>query len=177
MGQFHYTVSTDHNFWIERTAEADSNRGPSAYQPNALPLKPAHSTSVQIRGNKDPGSFQWSSEFRSCESRGGRPGLPSCGRKATLSQPTVELRNQLWRSLEKWCRKARLGACFSPSKPNQGTAPDFRFIVQACAWMNYEENDCVTRDALSALCLLTRARRRCKIEIWLICIVKKKRKK
>ena len=27
-----------HNFWRERRAEADSNRGPSAYQPNALPL-------------------------------------------------------------------------------------------------------------------------------------------
>ena len=29
---------TDHNFWRERRAEADSNQGPSAYQPNALPL-------------------------------------------------------------------------------------------------------------------------------------------
>ena len=31
-------VSTDPNFWRERRAEVDSNRGPSAYQPNALPL-------------------------------------------------------------------------------------------------------------------------------------------
>ena len=31
-------VSTGHNFPRERRAEADSNRGPSAYQPNALPL-------------------------------------------------------------------------------------------------------------------------------------------
>ena len=31
-------TTTDHNVWRERTAEADSNRGPSAYQPNALPL-------------------------------------------------------------------------------------------------------------------------------------------
>ena len=31
-------MSGDHNFWRERRAEADSNRGPSAYQPNALPL-------------------------------------------------------------------------------------------------------------------------------------------
>ena len=38
-GQSHKTVSTvDHNFWRERRAEADSNRGSSAYQPNALPL-------------------------------------------------------------------------------------------------------------------------------------------
>ena len=37
-GQSYKTVSTDHNFWRERRAEADSNRGPSAYQPNALPL-------------------------------------------------------------------------------------------------------------------------------------------
>ena len=37
-GQSHRTVSTDHSFWRERRAEADSNRGPSAYQPNALPL-------------------------------------------------------------------------------------------------------------------------------------------
>ena len=36
-GQSQKTVSTDHNFWRERRAEADSNRGP-AYQPNALPL-------------------------------------------------------------------------------------------------------------------------------------------
>ena len=31
-------MSTDHNFWAERRAEADSNRGPFAYLPNALPL-------------------------------------------------------------------------------------------------------------------------------------------
>ena len=37
-GQSHKTVSTDHNVWKERRAEAESNRGPSAYQPNALPL-------------------------------------------------------------------------------------------------------------------------------------------
>ena len=37
-GQSHKTVSTDHNFWRERRAETDSNRGPSAYQPSALPL-------------------------------------------------------------------------------------------------------------------------------------------
>ena len=37
-GQSQKTVSTDHNFRSERRAEADSNRGPSAYQPNALPL-------------------------------------------------------------------------------------------------------------------------------------------
>ena len=37
-GQSHKTVSTDHNFWRERRAEADLNRGPSAYQPNALLL-------------------------------------------------------------------------------------------------------------------------------------------
>ena len=31
-------MSTDHNFGSERGTEADSNRGPSAYQPTALPL-------------------------------------------------------------------------------------------------------------------------------------------
>ena len=35
-GRSHKTVSTDHNVWWERRAEADSNRSPSAYQPNAL---------------------------------------------------------------------------------------------------------------------------------------------
>ena len=35
-GQSHKTVSTDHNFWRERIAEADSNWGPFAYQRNAL---------------------------------------------------------------------------------------------------------------------------------------------
>ena len=37
-GQSNKTMSTDHNFWKEKRAEADSNRGPSAYQHNALPL-------------------------------------------------------------------------------------------------------------------------------------------
>ena len=36
-GQSHKTVSTD-NFWRGRRAEADSNQGPSAYQPDSLPL-------------------------------------------------------------------------------------------------------------------------------------------
>ena len=39
-GQSHKTVSTDTQpFWRERRAEAVSNRGPSAYQPNALKEK------------------------------------------------------------------------------------------------------------------------------------------
>ena len=49
-GQSHKTVSTDHNFWRERRAEADSTRGPSAYQPNALPLG---QTCSQSGGNWD----------------------------------------------------------------------------------------------------------------------------
>jgi len=36
--QSHKTVSTDHNFWRERRAEADSNWGLSTFQSNALPL-------------------------------------------------------------------------------------------------------------------------------------------
>ena len=51
--QSHKTVSTDHNFWRERRAEADSNRGPSVYQPNALPL--GHSGSPFHRSS----SFRW----------------------------------------------------------------------------------------------------------------------
>ena len=34
----HKTVSTDHNRWRERRAQAESNRGPSTHQSNALPL-------------------------------------------------------------------------------------------------------------------------------------------
>ena len=37
-GQSRKTVSTDHTFWRERRAEGDSNRSPSIYHPNALPL-------------------------------------------------------------------------------------------------------------------------------------------
>ena len=36
-GQSHKTVSANHNLFEEK-GEAVSNRGPSAYQPNALPL-------------------------------------------------------------------------------------------------------------------------------------------
>ena len=46
-GQSHKAVSTNHNFWRERRAEADSNRGPSAYQPNALPLGQTGSQNAQ----------------------------------------------------------------------------------------------------------------------------------
>ena len=42
------TVSTDHTFWRERRAEEDSNRGPSAYQPKALPLGQTGSRSRKI---------------------------------------------------------------------------------------------------------------------------------
>ena len=35
-GQSHKTVSTNRNLFEEKRAEAVSNRGPSAYQPNAL---------------------------------------------------------------------------------------------------------------------------------------------
>ena len=39
-------MSTHHNLSRERRAEADSNRDPSAYHPNALPLgQPAHGIS------------------------------------------------------------------------------------------------------------------------------------
>ena len=38
-GQSHKTVSTNHNLFEEKKrAESVSNRGPSAYQPNVLPL-------------------------------------------------------------------------------------------------------------------------------------------
>jgi len=37
-GQSHRTVSTNHSLFEKKGAEAVSNRGPSAYQPNALPL-------------------------------------------------------------------------------------------------------------------------------------------
>ena len=39
-GQSHKTVSADHNLWSERRAVADSNRGPSAYQPTSLTARP-----------------------------------------------------------------------------------------------------------------------------------------
>ena len=47
-GQSHKTVylHIDHNLWSERRAEADSNRGLSAYQPHALPLGYTGSRSV-----------------------------------------------------------------------------------------------------------------------------------
>ena len=46
-GQSHKTVSTDHNFCRERKAEADLNRGPSAYQLSALPLGQTSPQGVQ----------------------------------------------------------------------------------------------------------------------------------
>ena len=59
-GQSHTIVSTDHNFLREKRAEAVSNRGPSAYQPNALPLGQTGSHSVQ---------YELSSFFKLCFDR------------------------------------------------------------------------------------------------------------
>ena len=51
-GQSHKTVSTNHNlFWRERRAEAVSNRGPSAYQPSAIPLGQTGSLHAQATGS------------------------------------------------------------------------------------------------------------------------------
>ena len=44
-------MSTDHNFWIERRAEADSNRGSSAYRPNAFTARPNQLTLKRIFGS------------------------------------------------------------------------------------------------------------------------------
>ena len=50
-GQSHMTVSANHNLFEEKgEPEVVSNRGPSAYQPNALPLGQTglHSVSIQM---------------------------------------------------------------------------------------------------------------------------------
>ena len=68
------TMSTDHHLWRQKRAEAESNRGPSAYQPNAWPLGQIGSLkAVRLK------SLRLKHVFRVqelCESRGGRPGLP-----------------------------------------------------------------------------------------------------
>ena len=58
-GQRHKTVSIDRNFWSERRAEADSNRGPSAYKPNALPLGQTGSRGHAINKQADKHNTQW----------------------------------------------------------------------------------------------------------------------
>ena len=109
-GQSHKTVSTNHNlFWRERRTEAVSNRGPFAYQPNALPLgqtgsrsqphrhlypKSVHGspcTPVRSLTNKAGGILVVPVRAQElCENRGGLPGLPVtkipsclCGRFTT----------------------------------------------------------------------------------------------
>ena len=51
----HKIVSTDHSVWRERRAEADSNRGPSAYQWR-LTARPNRLTGAAILGR--PGEHQ-----------------------------------------------------------------------------------------------------------------------
>ena len=61
-GQNHKTVSTNHNlFSRERNAEAVSNRGPFAYQPNALPLGQTGSLTTTTEKNLPFYSFSRSS--------------------------------------------------------------------------------------------------------------------
>ena len=50
-GQSHKTVSTNHNLSEEKGEPTVSNRGPSAYQPNALPLGQTGSQAVFLMMN------------------------------------------------------------------------------------------------------------------------------
>ena len=53
-------MPVNHNFWRERRAEADSIRGPSAYQPSALPLV---QTDSRLSVNLSTGCLcEWSAE-------------------------------------------------------------------------------------------------------------------
>ena len=54
-GQSHKTVSTDHNLFEERRAEAVSNRGPSAYLTPYHQAKPAHNFGARLL----PQSYQY----------------------------------------------------------------------------------------------------------------------
>ena len=58
-------MSTDHNLWRERRAEADSNRGPSAYQPNALPQCQTGSRELlwSTRGVYMPAQWAWTQAY------------------------------------------------------------------------------------------------------------------
>ena len=105
-GQSHQTVSTDYKSWRERRAEADSNRGPSAYQPNALPLGQtgSHCTStyaippqargglattamVRLQADGQLGHVQRFTSSRCCVSEDASCGLwtHSCDTTMTLS--------------------------------------------------------------------------------------------
>ena len=60
-GQSHKIVCTDHNFEREKRAEADLNRGPSAYQyqPNTLPLSQTGSQNWVGRPQKWSFALLW----------------------------------------------------------------------------------------------------------------------
>ena len=49
----------NHNFWRERKVEADSNRGPSVYQPNALPLGQTGSVTTALRSAWHLYTYRW----------------------------------------------------------------------------------------------------------------------
>ena len=87
-------MSTNHKHFVgsEKRPEPVSNRGPSAYQPNALPL----SQTAKLTCLLTTGLAVVVKARELCESRGGRPGLPVpnspyglCGRKARLNYPLV----------------------------------------------------------------------------------------
>ena len=95
-GQSHKTVSTKHNLF-EKKGEPKRYRGPSAYQPNALPqgqtgsqsLVGEHLITIYINNS---GSYYYTLRAQElCESLDGRSGLPVpnnpyglSGRKTTL---------------------------------------------------------------------------------------------
>ena len=77
-GQSHKTVSTNHNRFEEKgEPEAVSNRGPSAYQPNALPLG---QTGSRVEDNNKTADYMWYQRKNRTESSSGCAlnGVKSC---------------------------------------------------------------------------------------------------
>ena len=56
-GQSHKKASTDHNFWKEKRAEADSNRGPSVHHLFATRPTPAHANLDNVSSAKYPPEY------------------------------------------------------------------------------------------------------------------------
>ena len=131
----HKTVSTDHNFWRERTAEAESNRDPSAYHPNALPLGQTGSHSISTGT-----CVSW------CRWRAGWPILfrgptqeAALAKTNAANKKRVDLKNN--NNESEWTRKVEVNQFLGFKVPSTVKSKSHQFQIQ----VTYSQNCLIRR--------------------------------
>ena len=132
-------MSTNYNFWRERKAEADSNRGPSTYQPNALPLG---QTGSLWRWRKREIIYlslhcHHHRVQELCDSRSGRPGLSVL----TSLMVSVDVKHY-WTMLTHWSQLVPNTSTRHP-RTWSSTSSSSSSPSSSSSWCHHQNDSCI----------------------------------